>query len=421
MHCFSSRRQKPGGVLERQSLRRLLFPEIAIASLGYSEGSNKGRGVSQSLARQLYTTAKEVVDAGIKDPAIFELAVVFEEGFGPDLISDMTLFVILEDVSAFNKRVCNRLNIPTISLDIGTRSVTAAWSEKTRQAILLIPRSLLSELPEATSHEDIDRVLRYNEELRERLNKRFGENWSNLVRRLTKRELRDIFIHHPRLLKEWLKSYKERRPTSYDFDADPLGEVVWDEIGRQFANEHQLQLDEPQSPDELTHVVTQITTKFKRLVEKNGLCKHLYTDDGKQRPEKFAQLLFYAVADSYCEVNNFDLSAEPNAGRGPVDFKLSRGYHQRATVEIKLSSNGKALDGLLAQLPEYSLAEQSIYDCYLLIVVGPSRAKVDEIIAVRNKLLKKGQKVPRFVLVEAYDAYYAPSASKLSYQGSWWN
>jgi hypothetical protein len=164
-----------------------------------------------------------------------------------------------------------------------------------------------------------------------------------------------------------------------------------------------------------------ITTQFKRLVEINGLSDHLYSDSGKQRPEKFAQLLFYAVADSYCKANNLDLSAEPNAGRGPVDFKLSRGYNVRGTVELKLSSNSKALEGFLVQLPEYTLAEQSVFDCFMIVVVGKSRAKVDAIVDARNKLLKARKMVPQLVVVNAFDAYNTPSASKLWEPPSWRN
>ena len=247
----------------------------------------------------------------------------------------------------------------------------------------------------------------------------FGENWSNLVRRLQKRGLRKLFIENPGVLKAWLSEYKSKRPDAYDFDSDPLGEIVWDEIGKEFASEYKCTLPNPASSDELARVVGRMTSQFKRLIEKNGLCKHLYTDNGTQRPEKFAQLLFYSVADSYCKANSFDLSAEPNAGRGPVDFKLSRGYDIRATVEIKLSSNGGALDGLLAQLPTYSLAEQSIHDCLVLIVVGPSRTKVDKMVAVRKKLLREKKQVPDLVIIEAYDACNAPSASKLRWSESW--
>jgi hypothetical protein len=112
--------------------------------------------------------------------------------------------------------------------------------------------------------------------------------------------------------------------------------------------------------------VTKIVKQFKKLVEFNGLADSLFDEADRQRHEKFSQLLFFAVADSYCKANNLDLSREPNAGRGPVDFKLSQGQ-ARVLDELKLSSNSKALDGLLAQLPEYAKAEESPYNILVLV------------------------------------------------------
>jgi hypothetical protein len=76
---------------------------------------------------------------------------------------------------------------------------------------------------------------------------------------------------------------------------------------------------------------------FKKNIEENKLL--LYREDGRARHEVFAQRLFFAVADAYCDANNVDLSREVNAGNGPVDFKLSIGYKGRILVEVKKSSN----------------------------------------------------------------------------------
>ena len=85
-------------------------------------------------------------------------------------------------------------------------------------------------------------------------------------------------------------------------------------------------------------------------------------------------------------------------------------------MEVKLSSNSGALDGLLIQLPTYATAEQASFTCYLLIVVGKSRAKVDAIKDEHTKLKKKGVAVPELCIVEAFEAMNAPSASKLQYR-----
>ena len=48
------------------------------------------------------------------------------------------------------------------------------------------------------------------------------------------------------------------------------------------------------------------------------------------------QAIFFGVADSYCDANNIDLTKEGNNGRGPVDFKLSRGANdKRITPKIR--------------------------------------------------------------------------------------
>jgi len=56
----------------------------------------------------------------------------------------------------------------------------------------------------------------------------------------------------------------------------------------------------------------------------------LYKDDGRPQREVFAQWLFYATADTYCEANDLDLNREPDSGNRLVDFKLSTGYRGHA-------------------------------------------------------------------------------------------
>lgn len=50
--------------------------------MGYAEASDAGRGVTPHIAQRLYSTAKTIIDAGIKNPSLFEVAVLFEEEFG---------------------------------------------------------------------------------------------------------------------------------------------------------------------------------------------------------------------------------------------------------------------------------------------------------------------------------------------------
>lgn len=149
---------KPGDALERQAIKKLVFPEIGEAALGYAEASNAGRGVTLQIAKRLYSTAKTIIDAGIKIPSIFEVAVLFEEEFGADLLSDMTVFMLLEELSAFNKRVAEKLGLQTVTRTVHGRTGTFIFSQTNNKRVLLIPNSILADLPLAKDWTEIDAV-----------------------------------------------------------------------------------------------------------------------------------------------------------------------------------------------------------------------------------------------------------------------
>ena len=402
---------KRGDALERQAINKLIFPEIREAALGYSETSDAGRGVTQEIAKRLYATAKTIIDAGIKNPSIFELAVLFEEDFGADLLSDMTVFMLLEELSAFNKRVAEKLGLQTVTKTVHGKSGTFIFSQANNKGVLLIPNSILADLPLAKDWTEIDAVCEYNESLRKRVNELVQKAWGKRVQRITKPQIKEVLLHHPELLRELLKNYAKAKAEPYDFEGDPRGIFIWHETSREYAKKNPLPLQPAKTTDDVYVLVRQICEHFKHLVEEKGLNELLFDAEGRPKIEKASQLLFFGIADAYCVSNNIDISREPETGRGPADFKLSRGYHERVIVEAKLSSNGKYLDGLTVQLPTYLNAEKAKHGVLLLIKVGEHKKKLNRIKRVHSKLKKSGQPVPDLFIVDALDKL---SASKLT-------
>ena len=136
------------------------------------------------------------------------------------------------------------------------------------------------------------------------------------------------------------------------------------------------------------------------------------TADGlrlKPRHERYSQLLFYAIADTYCEANNLDVSREPNAGNGPVDFKVSKGYKGRVLVEIKLSSNKNLIKGFEKQLPSYQESERTDRCFYLVLRVTKSESQIKRVQKAHRNAEGEGKRVPRLIII---DALIKPSASK---------
>lgn len=162
-------------------------------------------------------------------------------------------------------------------------------------------------------------------------------------------------------------------------------------------------------------IVQQICQQFKKLVEENGLCELLYDNNKKNaKHERAAQQLFFGIADSYCTANNIDLTRESNVGRGPVDFKLSKGSIEKVLVEVKLTSNEQLKHGIETQLPIYMAQEKTQKAIYLVIDNGHPRA-LENFYKFHNNLDPKvKQSIPFVVIDGILNKESASKASRMS-------
>lgn len=403
--------ERSGDRAWREALKRLIFKETRGVFMGYGVHGGDGNAIGFGLARRLIDTAVEIIGMGIKDPEIFELIGLFEEGFGADRLSDMTIAIIQDDIYGYTQNIVKKFKIKNIiELKYRDKSYILPKHPYRNKPILLLPKELLRDLPVALTWEGIDHVVSTNRELRERLNQLIGEVWKNKIK---KKQLRDFILSNKNNIKTLVEAYKQSKTGHYDFEKDPKGEVVWYELGEKFASANPLTLKiTTYNIEGLADIVKDIVEQFRRNIEFNGLNEHLYTKEGFKyipRHERFAQRLFYAIADTYCNANNLDISREPNAGSGPVDFKFSSGYSARVLVEIKLSSNGKLLHGFQKQLPAYQESENTKQSVYVVIKVTKSDKQIKELLKVGEQEIKNGKKVPDIIVI---DGYIKPSASK---------
>jgi hypothetical protein len=141
------------------------------------------------------------------------------------------------------------------------------------------------------------------------------------------------------------------------------------------------------------------------------LVEHLFDEKGKRRPERFAQLLLFAVADSYCKANNLDLSREVNAGIGALDFKISRGIF-KVSIEVKFSDNRKLVEGYEKQLLSYNLSEgiPNKSSIYLILRLNENNdTKINSIKDIIAERIRKSEEAPELIII---DSIKQPSASK---------
>jgi len=181
---------------------------------------------------------------------------------------------------------------------------------------------------------------------------------------------------------DFLGRYEKREAVPYDFARDPRNVRIWYAIARKFdeaGTRPSLSLPLAASLDDIKSVVTTIVETFKRNVEENGCYSLLLNDDGSPRKENIVQRAFQAIALAYCEASNLDLAPEPNAGRGPVDFKFSHGSTQRVLVEFKRSKSTQLIHGFTGQLATYEKAEATARSIYVVLDYGDNDSGMDKL------------------------------------------
>lgn len=393
----------PNDVAWEEAKKRLQFREEHGAALGYSGAGASGKGIGPLLAGMLVHRGKQIVELGIEAPEMFELIGLFQENFGPDLLSDMAVAILKESFFEYSQRVATKLDLnPRKAFKFHGNEWLLPVHPDGKTALIFVPAGLLTPLPVALDRGEIDLVAQFNEEVRTQWNKIVAAAAKD-DREPSKAEIRTVFMAAPKNLSDLIEVYKKAAGRGYDFQKDPKGLLSWDNIGRAAAQSFPLgiELNKPKTIADLRQVLDLIIVQFKKNIEENRLYEVLYGEDGNPRNEVFSQRLFYAIADSYCAANNVDLSREPNAGNGPVDFKLSKGYHGRILVEVKKSSNSQLLHGFETQLAEYQKAEAAEQALYLILRVTQGESGINDVIALRERERSKGLKVPDIVVIDA--------------------
>ena len=395
--------RKENDMYWKQADRMLTFHEMTGTCLGYSKRGTSGNAIGPILRKQILITIKELLDAGKVDPVIFELLGVMQEGMGCDRISDLITFILRNEIIAYTQRVITTCNLPHITDKMGRLVCHNPYNGK---ALLMLPEIIMSPLPVSILFDGID-FSAENQRVRDEINK-----YIELGRRriLSKGELMGLMKTSIPFRDELIDAYKSYPVTPYDFYRDKSGEYVWYRKAKECTSQFPLDLHGMQiaTPEDAYSVTKTICRQFGELIEDNGLYELLYDSDGKAKHESAAQLLFFGIAYSYCQANDLDLIREGNNGRGPVDFKLSRGATNKALVEVKLTSNNQLIHGIQTQLPIYMKQEKVKKALYLIIDTGHQTALQHFINFYNNLSAAYKEKIEYMVI----DATPKKSASK---------
>jgi hypothetical protein len=396
----------------READRRMDFHEIPGTCLGYGAATIRGSAFGKKLREKLLNTAKQIVSLGIVDPKLFILLPLLENDVGPDRISDMATKIILPELAAYTLLIAQRFSITTEQYEFfgKTYSLPRNPLEKNSTPIILVPKDILSKLPVAADWSEVADAASKNSTIRSQVNLHIGNIWKAKNRK-DKEKLKQNVLSSPQAFETLLRAVQSQKIPPYNFQTDPQGLLIWRQLLKTISSDHPLKIKQQGQLDinSAADIVNKINEQFEFLIEKRGLSKLLWRDKKNQHHERVSQMIYFAVADSYCKANNLDITPEADTGTGAVDFKFSGGYDSRILVEIKLSTNPNVVSGYEKQLMTYAIAERTMRAIYLVIDVGKMGRKDQEILRIMNFNRSKGKPTSEIFFI---DGSVKASASK---------
>ncbi len=410
------------GTMSEQIARGLLsFPEPAELCLGYTASGTSGSGSGTRHASLILGSIVTAIAAGLNRPEHIEEIGILNEGIGADRISDAACNVLKPIIIDYTKKITSRHGIRTSTLRVRHSRCnlkTGRWIDEehdlpenpvTGKPVLLIPQRFLNRLPVLNADDWFDST--FNADLRREMNVQVGA-------RVPKREIARAARRHPDRIRQWAHDLRAAgQVRGYDFVTDPLGVVSWQDAGMDFAKHNPVSVSISGVAD-LRQFVETLLDLYKLFIEEQGGWKLLWNDNHDEKPEEAAQLALLGMARPYCRAHGVEIDREVNLGRGPVDFKVTKGASVRLLVEVKKLHNGEFWNGLERQLPAYMTSDQTGEGWLLAIQYrseGVSRSRLREL---PRRVQKINGTSGTSIGVTIIDARPKPSASKIGRSGS---
>lgn len=132
---------------------------------------------------------------------------------------------------------------------------------------------------------------------------------------------------------------------------------------------------------------------LKQVIENNDGYRLFYLDGKPIKREEDLQIIYRLT----WYASDFDVNREPNNGRGPVDYSISKGSKDKTIIEFKLASNSKLRQNLEKQVEVYENANNTKDSLKVILYFDNSEFKKV------NKILKelKLDKESNIILIDA--------------------
>lgn len=366
-----------------------VFPEIKQTWLGFSESGNKGRGLGTDFARGLHeglqTIFRDFGDETMLDSPHMEKLSLIRPNIGKDKISDFTTNFAMPYLLDYTERFAAQYIDPS---KLGKITVARAkfdydhkhWMPDQRMLpvfdgdyVLLTPKDMLTRSDTFINRNDMiayaseyatsigDEALRFQFEmfLRDILS-------DNDAKKSEKDKAVATFItNNPEIVNYYIKfkeEHKDQAKTKSEIEVLRVNRFFNDAaiaISKTLNASTDFYSSRPFSFFEAKRRVLFL----KDAIENKDVYRLLWMNGERPSREADVQLLFKLV----WEGSSFDLNREPNNGRGPVDYTVSKGSMDKSIVEFKLASNSKLKHNLQKQVDIYKAANKTDFGITVII------------------------------------------------------
>lgn len=404
------------------------FPEFKQTWLGFSQAGNSGRGLGRgfafSLHKNLNTVFSTFGDEHVTLGSHIEKLTLIESGIGKDKISDFTTNLIKEYLLKYTQTFAQsnlshdqlgHFRVPKVRFNYQTESWASESFELPKfenDFVVLIPMDMLTMediwINKSDMISQFDQIVQAlpNEQIRAQLNNYFI---SVLPDEPTAPEKRAAIFRTIRSNPDFIEYYIRFKEDSGDKAVAASAEkVAWSHnlfVDQARSLAFQLFRNTPfYSLRGDTHSEARQRVEYmKDVIENKGGWRVLYVDNEPVRREKDLHVLFRLTWFG----TPSDVSTEVDDGRGPADFKISRGSRDKSIVEFKLASNSHLKRNLEKQTEVYMKASDAKVG--IKVIVYFTKSEYDRVMRILDELKMRGD--PNIYLIDARSDN-KPSASK---------
>lgn len=425
--CFLRDRAMERDFTPGEASHWLYFKEVRQNWLGFSMEGNRGTGLGKDfaaiLARNLSQVFRDFGQETVSDASHIEKLGLLGGGVGRDHLSDFTTNLIKGFLLEYTQNFAlsflrpeqrRRVHVDRVVFDYEKRRWKSGYFELPWYAddfVILTPKEILTRDEAWINQGDMldsfstlvaalpDEVLR--SQVNEHFLARMRENMTAKERREVKLQ---TFAEFKVLIDHYIKWKEEHADEAHAQSSAKVREteIQFVENIKELINKFLVSGEFQAGDGSYTEALRRVQY-LKRVIEDNDGYRLFYVDDQPIRREKDLHIM-YRLTWARTEL---DVNAEVNNGRGPVDFKVSRGRKDACLVEFKLAKNTSLEKNLQHQVPLYQKANDTA--SAIKVIVYFTEAELEKVIRILNRLGLNGR--PDVVLIDAR-ADNKPSASK---------